>query len=126
MLGSETASTVSSRGVYKFPVVPDDNSRFASWAPGYDPKALEKADGQCSSYDLEYSPWSNLPDDDWVWQDDKDWVIGEFVWTGYDYLGEPVIICIGAIGIRKHILSISCPTGVGDSQRRTRETASER
>ena len=89
LLGSETASTVSSRGIYKFPVVPDDNSKFASWAPGYDPKALEKADGQCSSYDLEYSPWSNLPDDDWVWQDDKDWVIGEFVWTGYDYLGEP-------------------------------------
>jgi beta-galactosidase len=89
LLGSETASTVSSRGVYKFPVEPDDNSRFASWAPGYDPTALEKADGQCSSYDLEFSPWSNLPDDDWVWQDDKDWVIGEFVWTGYDYLGEP-------------------------------------
>ena len=89
LLGSETASTVSSRGVYKFPVVPNDNSKFASWAPGYDPKALLKADGQCSSYDLDYSPWSNLPDDDWVWQDDKDWVIGEFVWTGYDYLGEP-------------------------------------
>ena len=89
LLGSETASTVSSRGVYKFPVVPNDNSKFASWAPGYDPKALLKADGQCSSYDLDYSPWSNLPDDGWVWQDDKDWVIGEFVWTGYDYLGEP-------------------------------------
>jgi beta-galactosidase len=89
LLGSETASTVSSRGVYKFPVVPDDNSRFASWAPGYDPTAILNADGQCSSYDLEYSSWSNLPDDDWVWQDDKDWVIGEFVWTGYDYLGEP-------------------------------------
>ena len=89
LLGSETASTVSSRGVYKFPVVPNDNSKFASWAPGYDPKALLKADGQCSSYDLDYSPWSNLPDDDWVWQDDKEWVIGEFVWTGYDYLGEP-------------------------------------
>ena len=89
LLGSETASTVSSRGVYKFPVLPDDNSKYASWAPGYDPMALKKADGQCSSYDLEYSPWSNLPDDDWVWQDDKNWVIGEFVWTGYDYLGEP-------------------------------------
>ena len=89
LLGSETASTVSSRGVYKFPVVPDDNSKFASWAPGYDPSALKMADGQCSSYDLEYSPWSNLPDDDWVWQDDQPWVIGEFVWTGYDYLGEP-------------------------------------
>ncbi len=89
LLGSETASTVSSRGIYKFPVEPDDNARYASWAPGYDPKAIENADGQCSSYDLEYCPWSNLPDDDWVWQDDKDWVIGEFVWTGYDYLGEP-------------------------------------
>ena len=89
LLGSETASTVSSRGVYKFPAEPDDNARYASWAPGYDPKAILKADGQCSSYDLEYCPWSNLPDDDWVMQDDYPWVIGEFVWTGYDYLGEP-------------------------------------
>ena len=89
LLGSETASTVSSRGVYKFPVEPDDNARYASWAPGYDPKAILKADGQCSGYDLEYCPWSNLPDDDWVMQDDNPWVIGEFVWTGYDYLGEP-------------------------------------
>ena len=89
LLGSETASTVSSRGVYKFPVKPDDNSRFASYSPNYDPKANETADGQCSGYDMEYCPWSNLPDDDWCWQDDYDWVIGEFVWTGYDYLGEP-------------------------------------
>jgi len=89
LLGSETASTVSSRGVYKFPVEVTDNSQYASWAPTYDPTAIQKADGQCSSYDVEYCSWSNLPDDDWVWQDDKDWVIGEFVWTGYDYLGEP-------------------------------------
>ena len=89
LLGSETASTVSSRGVYKYPVEPDDNARYASWAEGYDPKAIEKADGQCSSYDVEYCPWSNLPDDDWAMQDDYPWVIGEFVWTGYDYLGEP-------------------------------------
>ena len=89
LLGSETASTVSSRGVYKFPVEVTDNAQYASWAPTYDPSAIKKADGQCSSYDVEYCSWSNLPDDDWVWQDDKDWVIGEFVWTGYDYLGEP-------------------------------------
>ena len=38
---------------------------------------------------MEHCAWSNLPDDDWRWQDDYDWVIGEFVWTGYDYLGEP-------------------------------------
>ena len=89
LLGSETCSTVSSRGVYKFPVKTDDNSRYSSWAEGYDPSAIKNADGQCSSYDVEYCAWSNLPDDDWVWQDDYPWVIGEFVWTGYDYLGEP-------------------------------------
>jgi len=75
LLGSETASTVSSRGIYKFPV------EIASMKT-YD-------DFQSSSYDLEYCSWSNLPDDDFVLQDDKPWVIGEFVWTGFDYLGEP-------------------------------------
>ena len=75
LLGSETASTVSSRGVYKFPVEASSSKTYA--------------DGQCSSYDVEYCPWSNLPDDDWCMQDDRDYTIGEFVWTGYDYLGEP-------------------------------------
>ena len=89
LLGSETCSTVSSRGVYKFPVEITDNSQYSSWSDNYDPQAIKQADGQCSGYDVEYCPWSNLPDDDWRWQDDKPWVIGEFVWTGYDYLGEP-------------------------------------
>ncbi len=89
LLGSETTSTVSSRGIYKFPVKITDNSQYSSWAKGYDPKAIKNADGQCSGYDVEHCAWSNLPDDDWVWQDDYPWVIGEFVWTGYDYLGEP-------------------------------------
>ena len=75
LLGSETASTVSSRGVYKFPVEASDSKTYT--------------DGQCSSYDVEYCPWSNLPDDDWRMQDDRNYTIGEFVWTGYDYLGEP-------------------------------------
>ena len=75
VLGSETASTVSSRGVYKFPV---ERKAMAM----YD-------DHQSSSYDLEYCDWSNLPEDDWLWHDDKPWSIGEFVWTGFDYLGEP-------------------------------------
>lgn len=75
VLGTETASTVSSRGVYKFPA--EENHGDA-----YD-------DGQISSYDLESCIWSNLPDDDWMWQDKAPWVTGEFVWTGFDYLGEP-------------------------------------
>lgn len=75
ILGSETASTVSSRGVYKFPVEEKNGATYD--------------DRQCSSYDLEACWWSNIPEDDWMLQDDKDWVIGEFVWTGFDYLGEP-------------------------------------
>ena len=89
LLGSETASTVSSRGVYKFPVEENDYGKFASYSKKYDPQAIKTADGQCSGYDVEWCPWSNLPDDDWHCQDDFPWVIGEFVWTGYDYLGEP-------------------------------------
>lgn len=75
VLGSETASTVSSRGIYKFPVVQEKMKKYD--------------DFQSSSYDLEACSWSNIPDEDFVLQDDKDWVIGEFVWTGFDYLGEP-------------------------------------
>lgn len=75
ILGSETASTVSSRGIYKFPVEKGSMKQYD--------------DFQSSSYDLEYCSWSNLPEDDFILQDDKPWVIGEFVWTGFDYLGEP-------------------------------------
>lgn len=75
ILGTETASTISSRGVYKFPVE----------------KKLVTADedNQCSSYDLNYCRWSQVPDDEFAKQDDLPYVIGEFVWTGFDYLGEP-------------------------------------
>lgn len=75
LLGTETTSTISSRGVYKFPVMEEYETQFP--------------DGQISSYDLEACNWSNLPDDDWMWQDNEPAVIGEFVWTGFDYLGEP-------------------------------------
>ncbi|MDR2497930.1 MAG: DUF4982 domain-containing protein, partial [Tannerellaceae bacterium] len=75
VLGSETASTISSRGVYHFPVVRGSNKMHD--------------DNQCSGYDVEHCSWSNLPDDDFAHQDDYPWCIGEFVWTGFDYLGEP-------------------------------------
>jgi len=75
VLGGETASTFSSRGCYHFPDEVVVNA--------------EHPDGQSSSYDLEHGSWSNLPDDDWAMQDDHPWAIGEFVWTGFDYLGEP-------------------------------------
>ena len=75
ILGSETASTVSSRGVYKFPV---------------ERKAMAKyPDHQASSYDVEHCNWSNLPEDDFIQHEDLPYCMGEFVWTGFDYLGEP-------------------------------------
>jgi len=75
LLGTETASTVSSRGVYKFPVVLAKDKKYP--------------DNQCSSYDLESCNWSQTPDIEFAAQDDYPYVAGEFVWTGFDYLGEP-------------------------------------
>lgn len=75
VLGSETASTVSSRGVYKFPVVKGAGVTYD--------------DHQCSGYDVESCSWSNIPDVDFALADDYNWTIGQFVWTGFDYLGEP-------------------------------------
>ncbi|MDD6315303.1 MAG: glycoside hydrolase family 2 TIM barrel-domain containing protein [Porphyromonadaceae bacterium] len=75
VLGSETASTVSSRGQYFFPVKKGSSMMH----PG----------NQSNSYDVEYCDWSNIPDDDFVQDDDRANNLGQFVWTGFDYLGEP-------------------------------------
>ena len=72
--GSETASTVSSRGAYKLPAKIEI---MKVWP-----------DNQSSAYDLEYCSWSQLPDMEWKAQENE-FVTGEFVWTGFDYLGEP-------------------------------------
>ena len=77
ILGSETASTVSSRGVYHFPVEWKEHNQ------------VMHPDNQSSSYDVEACYWSNTPDIDFAMDDDHEWVLGQFVWTGFDYLGEP-------------------------------------
>ncbi len=75
ILGSETASTVSSRGCYIFPMEFKANAIHDNH--------------QSSSYDTEFCYWSNIPDIDFAMDDDYPWMIGQFVWTGFDYLGEP-------------------------------------
>ena len=75
LLGSETSSTVSSRGIYHFPVEKKAGALYE--------------DHQSSSYDLEYCGWSNIPDEDLALAEDYPWTMGQFVWTGFDYLGEP-------------------------------------
>ena len=73
--GSETASTISSRGEYFFPVSDD--------------RGHGRSDFQVSSYDLYTPDWATTPDREFAAQDDAPYSLGEFVWTGFDYLGEP-------------------------------------
>ena len=75
ILGTETASTISSRGVYKFPVEWTAHKTYP--------------DGQVNSYDTQWCSWSNLPEEDFIADEDVNYTIGQFVWTGFDYLGEP-------------------------------------
>lgn len=75
MIGSETSSTVSSRGVYHFPVRVDTSPA--------------SADLQLTAYELCVPPWANLVETEFVMQRKCDYILGEFVWTGFDYLGEP-------------------------------------
>jgi beta-galactosidase len=75
LFGSETASCISSRGEYFVPVSND--------------KSQGRADFQVSSYDLYAPPWATTPDTEFKGQDQFPYVAGEFVWTGFDYLGEP-------------------------------------
>jgi beta-galactosidase len=75
LIGSETASCVSSRGEYFFSVSED--------------KRQGRANFQVTSYDLAAPQWANTPDVEFKGQDRNPFVAGEFVWTGFDYLGEP-------------------------------------
>ena len=72
---SESASTVSTRGFYELPL-PEKKTDFTS-------------SGYVSSYDLHAPYWAEIPDDDFMWQEEGPYIAGEFVWTGFDYLGEP-------------------------------------
>jgi beta-galactosidase len=72
---SESASTLSTRGFYELPL-PKVKTDFT--------KSL-----QVSSYDLHAPFWAEISDDDFMWQEEENYIAGEFVWTGFDYLGEP-------------------------------------
>ncbi len=72
---SESASALSTRGFYEFPL-PKLKTDFT-------------AAMQLSSYDFHAPYWAEIADDDFMWQQDEAYIAGEFVWTGFDYLGEP-------------------------------------
>jgi beta-galactosidase len=69
---------VSSRGEYYFPIGDDSGLRRT---------VKDIADFQVSSYD--FSTWAFNPETEFRGLDEAPFVAGEFVWTGFDYLGEP-------------------------------------
>lgn len=75
MYASETASTVSSRGEYFFPAI--ERIHFT------------REPFHCNSFDMEFPTWATSPDREFAAQDSFPYMAGEYVWTGFDYLGEP-------------------------------------
>ncbi|KAK4655449.1 hypothetical protein QC762_302620 [Podospora pseudocomata] len=84
IFSTESSSVVSSRDTYLFPVVNSNNAIVRANGPGADPTTR-----QVSSYDLYAMEWGASPDKVFVAQDRYSYVAGEFVWTGWDYIGEP-------------------------------------
>ena len=72
---SESASALSTRGFYELSF-PNEKTQFSEQF-------------QVSSYDLNSAAWSDIPDVEFQLMEDDDFVAGELVWTGFDYLGEP-------------------------------------
>ncbi len=66
-VGSETASTVSTRGIY-------ETDKLRNWV---------------SAYDLNHTSWSELAEEWWKFYAAREWLAGGFAWTGFDYRGEP-------------------------------------
>lgn len=66
-VGSETASTVSTRGIYL-------TDKLRNWV---------------SAYDLNHTSWSQLAEEWWKFYAAREWLAGGFAWTGFDYRGEP-------------------------------------
>ncbi|HLP08924.1 MAG TPA: beta-galactosidase GalB [Opitutaceae bacterium] len=75
VFGAETSSVLSTRGEYFFPVSDDPTQGYANF--------------QVTSYDLAHPEWANTPDTEFKALDQAPYAAGEFVWTGFDYLGEP-------------------------------------
>jgi beta-galactosidase len=71
---SESSSAVRSRGVYKTPVTTN---------------ILSSSDNQCSSYDNSVVSWGTSAEGSWSSVNTRAFIAGEFIWTGFDYIGEP-------------------------------------
>ena len=83
MYGSETVSGLQSRGVYFQP------SDVELKVPAHWSQTYETPHHQCPAYDCWHAPWSDLHEWGWYTVKERPYMAGTFVWTGFDYLGEP-------------------------------------
>ena len=87
-IASETVSGLATRGVYQFP---SDTSRI--WPPNYkvqDNFTGGNSDLTCAAYDNTYAYWGNTHEKAWAAVKKRDFIAGTFVWSGFDFIGEPV------------------------------------
>jgi beta-galactosidase len=83
IFSSESASALSSRGEFLFPVSGSFSGPVRPGAGG------DPATGHVSAYELHAADFGSSPDKSFSLHDQHPYVAGEFVWTGFDYLGEP-------------------------------------
>jgi beta-galactosidase len=84
-IGTETVSALQTRGHYD---MPSDSIR--RWPPRWDkPLAAGNRDLTCSAYDNVSAPWGSTHEETWKVIKKNDFLSGQFIWTGFDYLGEP-------------------------------------
>jgi len=83
-IASETTSALATRGYYD---MPSDSIRI--WPTRWDIPAPANPDQTCSAYDNCHVPWGSTHEDAWKMIKKYDFLSGMYIWTGFDYLGEP-------------------------------------
>jgi beta-galactosidase len=86
LIYSESASAFGTRGAYKLEF-PKNKMDYGT-------------DGDITSYMLTAAPWSDIPEIEFEYMRIDDFIAGEFVWTGFDYLGEPTPFVPGRWGVQ--------------------------
>ncbi len=102
-IATETTSALATRGHYDMPA--DEirvwpftfdqmmeyiaQQNFSAFDPNVNPFTKGNPDNTCSSYDNCHVPWGSTHEDSWRLIKKYDFLSGLFIWTGWDYLGEP-------------------------------------
>lgn len=85
LIATETASALATRGHYD---LPSDSNRI--WPPDSKPFTNGNPDFTVSAYDHVYAYWGATHEESWNAVKKHDFISGVFVWSGFDFLGEPV------------------------------------